>query len=607
MFSTTSDLSSWTIGDVPMSERWKPCPNKLVISHWIEDCIKNHPECSREVDASFIPTRLIDVQPIEESQDVKLVSLNDQSNDVEYVALSHCWGDPDKRPLITTTENLSRHMHCIPFKGLPLTFQNAVELTRDLGHRYLWVDSLCIIQDDSEDWMQESSKMAAVYGCATITLSALSSADSTRGLDVPSPTVFTPGRIHFDRVLEPYRIRIFQDEPLDWDKEYNDDPSLYGDDLDQRDQSNNNPLRQRAWVLQERELSARNLHFSQNLLLWECRTTKATNELPWNRPPLRDLLQPLPIMQRGMPSNRPVINLSGESMASDGPVRVREKWFELMEDYMSRSLSHGADKLPALSGLAQNFQQKLPSSQYLAGLWSEQLPYSLLWRTTMPNSELWTTVANKSRQTPTPSPGYRAPSWSFLSLDGPISYESQRHRGNGFLTYDDVEADQIPVDDRPANVTILGLEYMPASPDPYSAITSASLLVHGNMVPLRPTISADGTKYVDPGAALLKTLEGEFVGTLYIDFPDTFSTDEDVWCVPVRAETYRSESQSPWVIAELYRSDGVEWKDRIGKLVMGLGLRKDERTEGAWRRVGLVRWLKRSALGEGEGVEFRMV
>jgi hypothetical protein len=590
-----------------MSERWKPCPNKLVISHWIEDCIENHPECSREADGSFIPTRLIDVQLTEESEDIKLVSLNNQSDGLEYVTLSHCWGDPDKRPVITTTENLSRHMHCIPFQELPLTFRNAVELTRGLGHRYLWVDSLCIIQDDSQDWMQESSMMAAVYGGAKITLSALSSADSTQGLYVPSPTVFTPGRIHFDQVLEPYRIRIFQDEPLDWDKEYNDDPSLYGENPDQRNQSNNNPLRQRAWVLQEREISTRNIHFSRRLLLWECNTTKATSELPWNRPPLRDLLQPLPVMQRAMSSTRPVVNLSGESMAPDGPFRVREKWFELMEDYMSRFLSHGADKLPALSGLAQSFQPRLPASQYLAGLWSEQLPYSLLWRTTVPDSQLWTTVGNKSRRNPKPSPDYRAPSWSFLSLDGPISYQSQRHRGNASMTHDNVEADQIPVDDRPADLAILGIDYIPASPDPYSAITSASLLVYGNLVPLRPIISADSASYVDPGAALVKTLEGEFVGTLYVDFSDTFSADEDVWCAPVPAETYRSENQCPWVMAELYPSDDVEWKDRIGKLVMGLGLRKDKEIEGAWRRVGLVRWLKRSALGEGEVVEFRMV
>jgi hypothetical protein len=100
---------------------------------------------------------------------------------VKYVTLSHCWGQASQRPLTTTAGNLAQHLQGIPLLHLPLTFKDAVEVSRRLGLRYLWIDSLCIVQGDAEAWALEASMMASVYENALVTLFALSSVDSKSG------------------------------------------------------------------------------------------------------------------------------------------------------------------------------------------------------------------------------------------------------------------------------------------------------------------------------------------------------------------------------------------------------------------------------------------
>jgi hypothetical protein len=131
------------------------------------------------------------VQAFQPSKDIRLVMLDGKSASAKYVALSHCWGRPSKLPLTTRMANLSQHLQRISFSDLPLTFKDAVKLTLNLGHRYLWIDSLCIVQDDPEDWLREASKVGSVYGNALVTLSALSSVDSTRGCRIANARATT--------------------------------------------------------------------------------------------------------------------------------------------------------------------------------------------------------------------------------------------------------------------------------------------------------------------------------------------------------------------------------------------------------------------------------
>lgn len=83
---------------------------------------------------------------------------------VPYVTLSHCWGQTDSiHSIQTERHNLRDHKKVIKFLSLPKTFQDAVTLCRELGIKYLWIDSLCIIQNDEADWVTESAKMGSIY------------------------------------------------------------------------------------------------------------------------------------------------------------------------------------------------------------------------------------------------------------------------------------------------------------------------------------------------------------------------------------------------------------------------------------------------------------
>lgn len=191
-----------------------------------------------------------------------------------------------------------------------------------------------------------------VYGNVLYTFSAMSSKDSTQGCRVANPSS-NQDRRYFDVDIGAYRIRFFAKGFAQWDKEYGGDVFRHGD-------IRWICLRGRAWTLQERELSIRDIHFSQTQVLWECKTTRGSSELPWREARLVDYFKPSPVR-----------NFFGES---NDICLLRDRWYALMKDYMSLSLTKSTDKLTALSGFAQAFQKRTPGSQYLIGMWSEQQP-----------------------------------------------------------------------------------------------------------------------------------------------------------------------------------------------------------------------------------------
>lgn len=228
--------------------------------HWVNDCVENHARC-RENFRPYCPTRLLDLVRFWSSGDIVLVERVEHAEEyIPYTALSHCWGTPPSRPLITTLANLASRKERIPFDELPLTFKDAVTTTRKLKIPYLWIDSLCIIQDSPSDWEREAGKMALVYAGSICTLSALGAHNSHGGFFrlVEKERDFV---YRYDLNLGSQRIRVFPCEPNDW--------LLDG------------PLMERAWTLQERELSNRILHFPRDELLWECKTLRASADLPW--------------------------------------------------------------------------------------------------------------------------------------------------------------------------------------------------------------------------------------------------------------------------------------------------------------------------------------
>lgn len=170
-----------------------------------------------------------------------------------YVALSHCWGKPekeDKKRFCTTEENRQRRLKGFSMNELPKTFQDAVKVTRALGKQYLWIDALCIIQaiedTDESDWKDEAGRMERVFGSAYCTIAATSAEDWKKGfLEWES----TP--------------RFVQDASGQW-RYSGSNTTDYIKDVDAA------RLNQRAWVLQERVLSRRTIHFTESNMYWEC-------------------------------------------------------------------------------------------------------------------------------------------------------------------------------------------------------------------------------------------------------------------------------------------------------------------------------------------------
>jgi len=123
------------------------------------------------------PSRLIDIQAFEgESPDVRLV---DENEVLEYLPLSHCWGQV---PTFTTTsESLDQRRPRIPYGNLPRTFKDAVKISRDLSYRYLWIDALCIVQGSEEDWASEGSKMEDIFSNCALCIAATSGIDGSSG------------------------------------------------------------------------------------------------------------------------------------------------------------------------------------------------------------------------------------------------------------------------------------------------------------------------------------------------------------------------------------------------------------------------------------------
>jgi hypothetical protein len=322
-----------------------------------------------------MPSRLLDVGGLE-SQEVKLV-LSDTREAQPYAALSHCWGQ--SRPFRTTKATISRHLEGILVSSLPQTFKDAVLVTRMLGIRYLWVDSLCIVQDDKADWFHEAATMASVYSNAEITIMASRASSSDQSFLTPrvQTCIF---KEEVDNAGKKTSFRLINGE-------------IYHNSMARDTHINSNPLFKRAWVVQERILSRKKLMFCGDQAFWECNQLEASEDSQ--------------IYQNKEEHSRPKLS----------------DWYEAVEAYMACDITYEEDVLPAMAGIARSTAQSTGFS-YCAGIWLEKLPNSLLW---YPGRD-----AKKERRET-----YVAPSFSWAASRGPIWYRatSVSLTGSGFCKY----------------------------------------------------------------------------------------------------------------------------------------------------------------------------
>ena len=222
------------------------------VSEWLQACMANHLDCKPPPEGSrILPRRLVDVGTTDDSV-IRLVSA---AQDHKYLTLSHCWG-PEK-PLVTTKATEQTLRTKIKWEALPLSFQHAIQVTRWLGQRYIWIDSMCIVQDDSCEWDEESAKMADIYSGCELAIAASRAAscrdgflqDRTGGYHVLSQEYHGRRLSVFARVESHSSSRGGIPEPF-----------------------YELPLFQRGWCFQERLLAPRVLHFARHELYLQCRT-----------------------------------------------------------------------------------------------------------------------------------------------------------------------------------------------------------------------------------------------------------------------------------------------------------------------------------------------
>lgn len=357
-----------------------------LVNNWIEVCANTHEACAST--STSMPTRLLNV-----SSEEPFLELSEGLPTTRYAAFSHCWGA--EPATITTKRSLELRLQNIPMSSLSRSFQDAAIVTRKLGLSHLWIDSLCIIQDSEDDWAIESSKMQQYYQNAFLTISALSAAGSHDGFlkpRAPKP-VFK---------LDQENLYLRTQYP-DWDNVMKQ-----------------SPLAKRGWILQEQLLSARILHFGKDELFWECQTC-SKRESNITEQEAREF-----VFLRGR-LWKPI--LSDIQNLPISPFEAITRWFIVVQEYSRRNLTKRDDKLPAISGLA-SLVQKATGYKYLAGLWEEEIKRSLLWekdwsfgRKLAPDFRTLSPPLTRAQTQPS---GYLAPTWSWVSADGPVYFSMAR-------------------------------------------------------------------------------------------------------------------------------------------------------------------------------------
>ncbi|KAL1795384.1 hypothetical protein ACET3X_007200 [Alternaria dauci] len=360
------------------------------ISRWINKCCSEHVECQLSSDEKVLPTRLVSVQPTGNASDIvaNICHTDKLPTETPYLTLSHCWGGV--KFLTTTRNNLNSFESSLPVGSLSRTFQDALFATVNLGFQYIWIDSLCIVQDDAEDWKRESRLMHEVYRYATCNVSASGFPDPLQGFVLDQRCISS----------DPVPVTL-----VDKVAQQRHSPSQHASGKayhliheDPWQEMRRGPIFLRAWTLQEQLLATRTIHFGNDQAYWECKCTVANEVWPlgWLNTPLESLF-------------RERTDSSWKFKLDDVPSTnnsLYNSWFDVIEDYSRRHITFATDRLPALAGITKEFVHYLgDDSEY--GLWNRDLHRGILFQQVEDRD---------APQQPLSMPTWEnAPSWSWVA------------------------------------------------------------------------------------------------------------------------------------------------------------------------------------------------
>lgn len=343
------------------------------LRRWLSRCTVEHTHCGG-VDPKLMPHRVLE---IEDYKTGRVRVINSRGMHEKYACLSHRWCHETEVASLLKA-NLEEYAERVPDVALYTLLKDAIRIAGLAGLRFIWIDCLCIIQDDADDWTVEAATMASVYENAFLTIASSGCDDSS--------TLFSKAPPSFMAELKPpssanVLVRPQLQHPV-WRR---------ADHYCEFSTAAEYPLMSRAWVYQERLLSRRTVHLTKQELVWECvesiwcecdsgyaplSDTSSVN-IPLKRFPLRD--------------------------------HFKAPWKDIVATYTKLQLTFGGDRLPALSGVAKRYGEH-HGLTYLAGLWKETLDRDLFWG-------LGIRSPSDGDLGPRPEPRF-APTWSWASIKG---------------------------------------------------------------------------------------------------------------------------------------------------------------------------------------------
>ncbi len=512
-----------------------------LIRTWLDGCNATHAACkATPFSQQVYPKRLLDIGLSPDGVSCRLRTTDTKDPREPYCTLSHCWGQ--EYFLHLTSRNLAELTQAITVSSLSKTFQDAISVTKSLGIRYLWIDALCIIQDSLEDWEHEAPQMSGIYTQSYCNIAAL---DAVRGEGCFANRVVS--------MVQPCLVRDCGS--------LNDKKEIYAIIYDDFWSINllKAPLHQRGWVLQERLLSPRTIHFGCEQIFWECHHKLACETYPSGIPiefinARAGSWRLFDTLSRTRHQNTVPLDDKQQVMTSS----PYELWSKTVERFMECKLTQPRDKLVAIAGIAQRIAE-VTQQKYLAGLWmNEELALQLLW---------YVLTRRQADDRPSERPAYyRAPSWSWACIDAKIVWGWPTDYGKVLATITEASTEAKPGEDIMCEVTGARLKIR-------GCIFEAGLEI--------ARIRADGTYDEDGTYKLL------------IEYDET---DEDGRSVKflypiVGADIHLDTSLAPLPSLTVHCLPiCTNWTSKSGKgtfRVAGLLLSRVEATESQYTRLGI--------------------
>jgi hypothetical protein len=470
------------------------------------------------------------------------------------VTLSHCWGNAD---FLTLNEQTSSQFFTgIDQHLLPLTFRDAINIARKLGIHYLWIDSLCIYQDNTSDWTIECDKMSEVYSRSYCNIGASAAHNPFEGCF----------RSRDPHIVEPYSFLATWSSTPNGLKNlvYPGPYHLYIEDFWELGIAKQ-PLMQRAWVVQERLLAPRTIHFSNPQVFWECKYLIACETFPTGIPTGLSLITDPSLSWRLSSSSSIPYKPSSYGLFRHSPQTFffhKDPWRSIVQAYSKCKLTRQRDKLPAIAGIAKSMGLKSDRGRYVAGLWEDGLLYQLMWF-----------VEDSSGERPSE---YRAPSWSWASIDGPI-----------FILLDEGE---ISV----CSVEIFTVDTLPENKSDDAVDRRWFIRLQGPLhkLTVKQWSPKSATGIFDFGIEGFRDREG----IIFLDCEPLFeeeTKDRTIFFLPMWHLSY--ESRYSGVATRTSWDGGITWSTDSGK-IEGLALRLTGQTYGEYERIGRMKFYLQNAI-----------